>query len=98
MREGAKQRKAHVDRASKLSVVRQCELLEIHRSGVYYQPRGEDPLNLACVYRLSNIIYNYLNLLAATCFQHKALLRFWPPKISYFLISDCTPYSLFLNQ
>ena len=31
----------------RLSVVRQCELLSISRSGFYYQPAGETPLNLA---------------------------------------------------
>lgn len=31
---------------SKLSVTKQCELLEIHRSGVYYEPKGESELNL----------------------------------------------------
>jgi len=46
MKEDAKQRKRHVDKAGKLSVVRQCELLEIHRSGVYYRPKGESDLNL----------------------------------------------------
>src|ERR1700712_1330621 len=30
----------------KLSVVRQCELVSISRSGFYYQPAGETPLNL----------------------------------------------------
>jgi putative transposase len=30
-----------------LSVVRQCELVSISRSGFYYQPTGETPLNLA---------------------------------------------------
>jgi len=30
-----------------LSVVRQCELVSISRSGFYYQPVGETPLNLA---------------------------------------------------
>src|SRR3954463_16185591 len=29
-----------------LSVVRQCELVSISRSGFYYQPAGETPLNL----------------------------------------------------
>ena len=31
---------------SKLSLQRQCNLLKIHRSGLYYQPRGESKLNL----------------------------------------------------
>ena len=30
-----------------LSVARQCELVSISRSGFYYQPAGETPLNLA---------------------------------------------------
>jgi putative transposase len=46
MKEDVKERKRHVDKASKLSVVRQCDLLDLHRSGVYYQPMGESPLNL----------------------------------------------------
>jgi putative transposase len=46
MKEDAKQRRSHVDKAGKLSVVRQCELLDIHRSGVYYGPVGETALNL----------------------------------------------------
>jgi putative transposase len=29
-----------------LSIVRQCELLQIHRSGVYYKPKEESSLNL----------------------------------------------------
>jgi len=29
-----------------ISIVRQCELLGIHRSGHYYRPNGESPLNL----------------------------------------------------
>lgn len=29
-----------------LSIARQCELLELHRSGVYYEPAGETELNL----------------------------------------------------
>ncbi len=32
---------------SALSIVRQCELMSISRSGFYYQPAGETPLNLA---------------------------------------------------
>lgn len=46
MSKSKKARKDLVERESPLSIVRQCELLEIHRSGVYYQPRGETPLNL----------------------------------------------------
>ena len=46
MSKSKKERKALVKRDSRLSVVRQCELLDIHRSGVYYEPRGESELNL----------------------------------------------------
>lgn len=31
---------------SPLSVVRQCEILEIHRSGIYFKPKMESMLNL----------------------------------------------------
>lgn len=31
---------------SLLSIVQQCEVLEIHRSGIYFKPRGENTLNL----------------------------------------------------
>jgi putative transposase len=46
MKETPKQRKTHVDKASKLSVSRQCELLEVPRSGLYYRPVGESSYNL----------------------------------------------------
>jgi len=46
MNQDAKQRRGHIDKAAKLSVVRQCELLDIHRSGVYYEPKGETQLIL----------------------------------------------------
>jgi putative transposase len=31
---------------SLLSIVQQCEVLDIHRSGIYFKPRGEKTLNL----------------------------------------------------
>lgn len=46
MNKSVMQRRQHVDKASDLSVVRQCELLEIHRSGLYYKPAPESELNL----------------------------------------------------
>lgn len=41
-----KERRDLVSKKCGLSVVRQCELLDIHRSGVYYRPVGESALNL----------------------------------------------------
>ena len=42
-----KQRRLKVDKGHKhLSVVRQCDLLQIHRSGLYYRPSAETGLNL----------------------------------------------------
>lgn len=35
-------RKGH----SNLSIVKQCDLLQLHRSGLYYQPKEESELNL----------------------------------------------------
>jgi len=39
-------RRRLVARDGELGIVRQCELLGIHRSGVYYEPAGETSLNL----------------------------------------------------
>lgn len=33
-------------KSSPLSIVRQCEILEIHRSGIYFKPKNESVLNL----------------------------------------------------
>ena len=46
MKESVQQRRQHVDKAHKLSIVHQCKLLNIHRSGLYYKPVGESDLNL----------------------------------------------------
>ncbi len=46
MKEDVQQRRAHFDKAHELSVVKQSELLSIHRSGLYYKPVGETVLNL----------------------------------------------------
>ena len=35
-----------IDNEHKLSVRRQCDLMSIHRSGLYYKPKGEKPENL----------------------------------------------------
>jgi len=39
---------------SSLSVVRQCELVSISRSGFYYQPAGETAENLARLWPFSD--------------------------------------------
>ena len=41
-----------------LSIVRQCKLLEIHRSGVYYRPKPLSPLNLALMREIDEIHLN----------------------------------------
>lgn len=47
MSQSIQQRRTHVDKGnSKLSVVKQCDILEIHRSGLYYKPTGESEFNL----------------------------------------------------
>ena len=73
MREDAKQRKAHVDRAGKLSVVRQCELLDIHRSGIYYEPRGESPQNLELMRLIDeeNLLHPWLGVPRITTWLQK---------------------------
>jgi putative transposase len=46
MSQNADQRKQHIDKANKLSLTRQCELLEVHRSMLYYKPVPEKSINL----------------------------------------------------
>lgn len=46
MSQNAVERKQHIDKAGQLSVARQCDLLEVHRSGLYYQPVPETSFNL----------------------------------------------------
>jgi len=41
-----KERRELVDNEGELSVRKQCDLLSIHRSGLYYMPLGEKPENL----------------------------------------------------
>ena len=41
-----RQRRLQVVKDHKLPMTRQCHLLDIHRSGLYYKPRGESELNL----------------------------------------------------
>ncbi len=55
---GVSERRKMVNRKGELSVRSQCELLEIHRSGVYYENRGESSLNLELM-RLIDIRYHY---------------------------------------
>lgn len=47
MNQSTQHRRAHVDKANPcLSIVQQCDLLEINRSGLYYKPKGESDFNL----------------------------------------------------
>lgn len=77
MREDAKQRKAHVDKAGKLSVVRQCELLDIHRSGIYYEPKGESAQNLELMRLIDekNLLHPWLGVPRITTWLQKDMGR-----------------------
>lgn len=46
MRPVAERRKLIVQNDKQISTCRQCSLLGLHRSGLYYQPKGESKLNL----------------------------------------------------
>ena len=50
---------------SKLSIAKQCSLLGIHRSGLYYKPKQESPLNLELM-KLMDEHYNYHPFKGAT--------------------------------
>jgi putative transposase len=46
MNQNRRERQGHIGKATGLSIVRQCELLEVSRSNFYYRPCGETDLNL----------------------------------------------------
>lgn len=50
------ERRVMVSQADPLSISQQCELVSIHRSGLYYRPMGESPLNLELM-RLIDIYF-----------------------------------------
>jgi len=41
-----------------LSIVRQCKLLDVHRSGVYHRPKPSSPINLALMREIDEIHIN----------------------------------------
>lgn len=73
MSKSKKERKALVKRDSGLSVVRQCELLDIHRSGVYYEPRGESELNMELMRLIDekNLLHPWLGVPRITTWLRK---------------------------
>src|SRR5690606_20715327 len=73
MSKSVKERRELVKRSCRLSVVRQCELLEIHRSGIYYQPRGESPQNLELMRLIDekNLLHPWLGVPRITTWLQK---------------------------
>ncbi len=73
MSKSKKERKKLVTKESKLSVVRQCELLDIHRSGVYYEPKGETQLNLELMRLIDekNLLHPWLGVPRITTWLQK---------------------------
>ncbi|MGH8143027.1 MAG: IS3 family transposase [Steroidobacteraceae bacterium] len=53
------ERTAMIDRGNDLSTTRQCELLELNRTGVYYTPRPVPPGDLALMRRLDELHLEY---------------------------------------
>ena len=66
MSQNKQQRLQHVDKANKLSISRQCELLDVARSSYYYEPAGESDLNLELM-RLIDQEYQMHPWLGVTC-------------------------------
>ncbi len=47
---------SYVDKSEELSVQRQCELLSVNRSTVYYAPVGENEFNLMLMREIDKIL------------------------------------------
>jgi putative transposase len=73
MSKSKKERKELVRRESQLSIVRQCELLDVHRSGVYYRARGETALNLELMRTIDkkNLLHPWLGVPRITTWLRK---------------------------
>lgn len=73
MSKSKKERRELIKKESKLSVVRRCELLEIHRSGVYYGPKGETELNLELMRIIDekNLLHPWLGVPRITTWPQK---------------------------
>ena len=54
-----KRRRALVKPRINLSMRRQCELLGVNRSSLYYQPVGQDPEELVLMRRMDEIHLKY---------------------------------------
>ena len=55
-----------IDRGGKLSVQRQCELLDLNRTGVYYTPRPVPEEDLRLMRRIDELHLKYPVLRGAT--------------------------------
>src|SRR6266852_3709870 len=44
-----------IDRSNKVTIVRQCELLDLCRSSLYYQPRPVSPTDLTLMRRMDEL-------------------------------------------
>ncbi len=44
-----------IDRAHRLPVKKQCELLEVNRSSIYYRPKGSSEADLALARRIDEL-------------------------------------------
>ncbi|NKI26564.1 IS3 family transposase [Arenibacter sp. 6A1] len=71
-----------------LSLVEQCDLLGIHRSGLYYKPKNESPLNLTLMRKIDACFLehpyygvermtDYLNLDLGYCINVKRIRRLY---------------------
>lgn len=52
------QRRSHIDPSHSLSIRRQADLLQIHRSGLYYKPVGESEQNLELMRTIDELFLN----------------------------------------
>lgn len=74
MNQEPRERREHVKKDhSSLSMTRQCELLSIHRSGLYYQPLGESDLNLELMRKIDEefMLHPFLGVPRMTTWLNK---------------------------
>ena len=73
MSKSVTERRKCVDRDNGVSMVRQCKLLEVHRSGLYYQPVGESEVNLKLMHLIDqeHLLHPWLGVPRMTTWLNK---------------------------
>ncbi len=78
---GIAERRAMVDKNDPLSIREQCDMVSIHRSGFYYRPQGESPLNLDIMRLIEAYFLEHPHTGAVTLCAYLCLSKGYPVNV-----------------